>query len=346
MSFLLVIDPRRGACYFLGKLIWLECSVEILQDLLARLPARHRQALEWYRVHAGTEQPWPSGVADTDGTILLATRAKGIYKPNWSDYALSVRQVLKSRYPEKGPEFRKDGTWIYGYFQENNDPEARDSMFTNRALMQCWKDSVPVGVMRQTQGKPAARYQILGLALVAGWDAGYFFFEGFGPTGLAHEPGTAAEIELLSREQEKLGLSPEDFDALNVIDAREKILAQVVRRRGQREFREALIVAYEGRCAISGCNAVEALEAAHILPYKGSSTNIVQNGLLLRSDLHTLFDLGLVVVVPESLLIVLAPSLMQTDYAELAGRSLRVPKDKNLHPDLACLRRRREWAGF
>ena len=196
--------------------------MEILQDLLTRLPARHRQALEWYRVHAGTEQSWPAGVSDAEGTILLATRAKGIYKPNWSDYALSARQVLKSRYPEKGPYFREDGTWIYGYFQENNEPEARDSMFTNRALMRCWKDSVPVGVMRQTSPKPLVRYEVLGLALVAGWDDGYFFFEGFGPAGLARPPGIATEVELLSREQEKLVPSIADFDALNAIDARER----------------------------------------------------------------------------------------------------------------------------
>jgi putative restriction endonuclease len=320
--------------------------VEILQDLLARLPARHHQALEWYRVHAGTEQPWPSGISDADGTILLATRAKGIYKPNWSDYALSARQVLKSRYPEKGPEFRKDGTWIYGYFQESDEPAARDSMFTNRALMRCLEDSVPVGVMRQTSPKPAVRYEVLGLALVAGWDDGYFFFEGFGPDGLAHLPGITTEVELLSREQEKLVPSIADFDALNIIDARERTLAQIVRRRGQREFREALIAAYKGRCAISGCNAVEVLEAAHIMPYKGAATNRAQNGLLLRSDLHTLFDLGLLVIVPKSLVVLVAPSLMLTDYRHFSGCSLRVPEDDRLHPDLEALRRRREWAGF
>ena len=320
--------------------------MEALQDLLARLPARHRQALEWYRVHAGTEQPWPSGISDADGPILLATRAKGIYKPKWSEYALSARQVLKSRYPEKGPYFREDGTWIYGYFQENDEPDERDLEFTNRALMRCWRNSVPVGVLRQTRGKPAVRYQVLGLALVAGWDAGYFFFEGFGLNGMAHEPGTAAEIELLSREQEKLVSSVEEFDVHNLIDARERALAQIVRRRGQREFREALIVAYEGRCAISGCNAVEALEAAHLLPYRGAATNRVQNGLLLRSDLHTLFDLGQLAIDPESLQVLLAPSLMQTDYAEFLGRSLRRPRDQKLYPDFEALRRRRDWAGF
>jgi putative restriction endonuclease len=170
-----------------------------------------------------------------------------------------------------------------------------------------------------------------GLALVAGWDGGYFFFEGFGPSGIAHPPGSTAEIELLSREQEKLVPVIEGFDALNVIDVREKTLAQIVRRRGQQDFRDALIVAYEGRCAISGCNAVEALEAAHILPYRGLATNRVQNGFLLRSDLHTLFDLGRLVIVPDSLVVLIAPTLMQTDYRELSGRKVRAPKNQKHH---------------
>ena len=88
------------------------------------------------------------------------------------------------------------------------------------------------------------------------------------------------------------------------------------------------------------------LEAAHILPYKGLATNIVQNGLLLRSDLHTLFDLGLLVITSEALIVLVAPSLMKTDYSEFSGRSLRTPKDRHLHPNLEALRRRREWAGF
>jgi hypothetical protein len=65
-------------------------------------------------------------------------------------------------------------------------------------------------------------------------------------------------------------------------DARDRTLASIVRRRGQPQFRERLLAIYDGRCAISGCNAVEALEAAHISPYKGRHTNHPQNGLLFR----------------------------------------------------------------
>ena len=320
--------------------------MEILQDLLARLSPRHRNALEWFRRNAGTEQPWPKGVEGPEGFDLLATRAKGIYKPAWSQYALSARQVLKSRYPEKGPLFREDGSWCYGYFQENDDPAARDSEATNRGLVLCWQNSVPVGVMRQTSPKPNVRYQVLGLALVVGWDGGYFFFEGFGPDGLARSGGSWSEIELLYAEEEAAAAAASAFDPVNIVDARERILAQIVRRRGQQNFRDKLLTAYEGCCAITGCNLVEVLEAAHIVPYKGPATNDVQNGLLLRADVHSLFDLGLITVVPESLVILVAPSVLGSSYQELVGLRLRVPVDPSKRPSLDALAVHKKWSNL
>jgi putative restriction endonuclease len=320
--------------------------VEILQDLLARLPLRHRNALEWYRRNAGTKQPWPNEIEGPEGVTFLATRAKGIYKPAWSEYALSARQVLKSRYPEIGPRFREDGTWHYGYFQENDDPASRDSEATNRGLMLCLRDSVPVGVMRQTRPKPNVRYQVLGLALVVGWDGGYFFFEGFRPDGLAHSGGNGSEIELLTAGQERTASESHAFDAVSVIDARERVLAQIVRRRGQKQFREKLLEAYGGRCAITGCDLVEVLEAAHIVPYMGPATDDVQNGLLLRADIHTLFDLGLITLEPESLKVLLAPSLSVTSYRELAGIRVQMPSDSCQRPSIDALAHHRMWAGL
>jgi len=320
--------------------------VLLLQDLLARLPERHRMALEWFQGHAGTEQPWPESLSTPEGPTFLATRAKGIYKPSWTEYALSARQVLNGLYPEKGPCFRGDGTWSYGYFQENDDPAARDSEFTNRGLMLCWRDAIPVGVMRQTRPRPAVRYQILGLALVVGWDGGYFFFEGFGPNGLAHEGGTSTEIEILAAEQQRLATESHSFDPAGVIDSRQRVLAQIVRRQGQKEFRERLLAAYGGRCAMTACDAVEALEAAHIVPYRGAETNNVQNGLLLRADIHTLFDLGLVGVRPETMTVVVSKKLTTTYYRELAGARLREPVNPMHQPSADALQEHLGWAGL
>ena len=80
------------------------------------------------------------------------------------------------------------------------------------------------------------------------------------------------------------------------MDGRERAIGAIVRRRGQPAFRRALLEAYHERCAVTGCDAPEALEAAHVVPYRGVATNHPANGLLLRADLHALFDLGLIAV--------------------------------------------------
>jgi putative restriction endonuclease len=67
-------------------------------------------------------------------------------------------------------------------------------------------------------------------------------------------------------------------------------------RLGQGAFRVLVTDAYQRRCAITGERTLPVLEAAHIKPYADSGPNLVQNGLLLRSDLHKLFDIGYLTV--------------------------------------------------
>lgn len=317
-----------------------------LSNLLGKLEDRHRRSLLWFLEHAGTVQPWPQPLPLPQGGTFLATRAKGIYKPAWSRYALSVRQSLDSPYADKEPVYREDGTWQYQYFQENTDALALEDEFTNLGLLECWRDSVPVGVMRQVNKKPNARYKVLGLARVANWDGGYFFFEGFAPDGAVRGKGPGGEIELLAKEEEQLLDASGSFDPSNVIDGRQRVIGQILRRRGQPEFRKKLLLAYEDRCAISDCDLVEALEAAHIVPYRGPETNDVRNGLLIRSDLHTLFDLGLITVDVDSMSLVLSPKLQATSYGDLGGRRLRLPKNPSLWPSPEALKYHRSWSGL
>lgn len=86
------------------------------------------------------------------------------------------------------------------------------------------------------------------------------------------------------------------FDPADPKDGRKMIERMVTLRQGQPAFRNALMDAYERRCAITGCMIEVVLEAAHISPYLGEHTNHVTNGLLLRADIHTLFDRGLIKV--------------------------------------------------
>ncbi|MEO7923110.1 MAG: HNH endonuclease [Chitinophagaceae bacterium] len=70
-------------------------------------------------------------------------------------------------------------------------------------------------------------------------------------------------------------------------------------RLGQGAFRILVTDAYERKCAISGEKTLPVLEAAHIKPYARSGPHFVSNSLLLRSDLHKLFDAGYVTVTKE-----------------------------------------------
>lgn len=85
----------------------------------------------------------------------------------------------------------------------------------------------------------------------------------------------------------------EPFDPKDKTDGRKKIERLIAVRQGQSRFRDDLLQAYGGCCAITGCSIEEILQAAHIMPHRGTHTNHPQNGLLLRADLHTLFDLDI-----------------------------------------------------
>lgn len=134
------------------------------------------------------------------------------------------------------------------------------------------------------------------------------------------------------------------FSPATLKDERERRLREIVERRGQPEFRSNLISAYRGRCAVTGSDAVAALEAAHIVPYCGPQSNHVSNGLLLRADIHTLFDLDLIGIDPQTLKVVLSPALQGTNYRDLQGTRLSQPVEPAARPSIEALAER--WKRF
>lgn len=306
-----------------------------LQRTLERLGVSHRDALLWFQQRQGQEVSWPQPMPD--GTFLV-NKAKGIHKPAGLEYALSVRESLNGPYPDHDPIFHADGSWTYQYFQEQPDPAKRDSMFTNVALLACQRDGVPIGVIRQIKPKPNPRYQVMGLALVREWKDGYFRLEGFSPSGTLSS--STAEIST----KPESATEQDNFNPSSIEDARKWTNASIVRRQGQGKFRAAVLAAYGNRCAISAFDVPDALEAAHIFGYLGAGTNVVTNGLLLRGDLHTLFDLGLITIDPVSMNVLIAPKLNGTDYGYLAGASIRLPKKVEERPSAAALKMHFDWA--
>lgn len=119
----------------------------------------------------------------------------------------------------------------------------------------------------------------------------------------------------------------------------ERQLLAINIRRGQGKFRKSLLDAYKRTCAISGCKIVELLEAAHIMPHAVKPNYRVTNGLLLRADLHTLFDLGLLAVNAQ-LEVELAPALLSSEYKKLEGKKLRQPSLASKMADKEALEKR------
>ncbi|WP_256672835.1 HNH endonuclease [Pseudomonas sp. v388] len=167
---------------------------------------------------------------------------------------------------------------------------------------------------------------------------GRFFYrdhEGAGPTKftMLRERATTLKLSDIEAELENQG----EFDPDDVTDARKRTLASIVRRQGQGSFRKTLLKAYSGQCAVTGCDIEALLEAAHIVPYLGADTNVVANGLLLRADIHTLFDLGLLWVDPNSLLVKLAEALKRSEYSSLEQRPLLLPNALSDRPSTKAL---------
>ena len=112
-------------------------------------------------------------------------------------------------------------------------------------------------------------------------------------------------------------------------------------RLGQGAFRVAVTDAYQRRCAVTGERTLPALDAAHIRPYSEGGEHSVSNGLLLRRDIHCLFDLGYVTVTPNHRFEV-SPRIREEfengrDYYRLGGRALTLPDKNEFRPDVRVL---------
>ncbi|MEP3889016.1 MAG: HNH endonuclease [Hellea sp.] len=75
---------------------------------------------------------------------------------------------------------------------------------------------------------------------------------------------------------------------------------EILTRPNQSEFRRDVIKRFKGRCALTGCRVLEAMEAAHIVPIAEDGSDEAKNGILLRRDIHRLFDLDLILISPKN----------------------------------------------
>ena len=204
---------------------------------------------------------------------------KGIYKPHGSPYALWIRQTLRGVYPDREPVVEPDGSWKYDYAPEGRGGRPDMTLDTNRALLRCMEDKIPIGVIRQIPSQAGKRiYEVRGLGYVTGFDGTHFALRGE-PIDVTERP-----VEVPSA----LRFEPFDRTLPSV--------APALRRIRETRFKLAVRRIYHERCSL--CNigyhvgrTPLAIEAAHIIPVQNDGTSKdVRNGVLLCSNHHTLFD--------------------------------------------------------
>jgi hypothetical protein len=164
------------------------------------------------------------------------------------------------------------------------------------------------------------------------------FFDSFGRGGLSIKP---VRPEYLPHFLDLYGASTDRLNALRdqADGEADGALAALEVRRGEAEFRSRLLEAYSGRCAVTGCRVSDVLEAAFIDPSREDESTVVNNGILLRADVRTLFDLHLLGV-DSTERIVVAKRLRDSEYGKLHGARLAPPSGIGDRPSAHGLARR------
>lgn len=287
-------------------------------DRLMRLAAfDHVRRLSQIRDHLTAEDLKPGFVFRGERFPLINPQ-RGIFKPKQMRYLLSIKTV----YPRAGnrvwyDDQRQVHQQIFGgeetvdYAFMGSNPDAAD----NRWLKDAWQNQIPVIYFL---GIAPGRYQAVLPVFIADWD------------GVALKASVAFGIA-----------DGADLNAPQDAVERRYALRTVQQRLHQASFREAVIGAYDGRCALSGLPEPLLLDAAHIIEDKDERLGqpVVPNGLPLSKIHHAAFDAHLIGIDPDYRLHVSRRLLEQRDgpmleaLKQLNGQLIHLPGRNKDRPD-------------
>lgn len=212
------------------------------------------------------------------GRIPLINPQRGIFKPKQMQHLLSIRTVFPRSgarvwYDDQRDVHRQiyEGDEVVDYAFMGEDPNAAD----NRWLREAMEDRTPIIYFL---GVAPGLYQAFVPTFIVGWDA----------------KALSARIAF--------GMPAQDEPVLPETAAdRRYALRDVKHRLHQASFREAVIAAYNGRCALSGLPEPLLLDAAHIIADKNEQYGqpIVPNGIPLSKIHHAAFDSHLIGIDPD-----------------------------------------------
>lgn len=153
------------------------------------------------------------------------------------------------------------------------------------------------------------------------------------------------DIELELSEEEVQVVINEVFSGPEAPDDKERKAAIIYKRsrKGQNRLKKKQLDVYESRCCVTGCSVPQVLKACHIEPHYLKGNNHSCNGLLMRADIHDLFDAGLIAIEPDTLVVHISDDLVGSEYEALEGQVLRARVD-GLRPDREALSER--WNKF
>ena len=277
----------------------------------------HLRGLGELHDHLTSKELKPGFVFETERIPFINPR-RGIFKPQQMQYLLSIKTV----FPKPGAKvwyddqrevhrqiFQGDETVDYAFM--GRDPDAAD----NRWLREAFERQIPIIYFL---GIAPGRYQAVLPAFVSGWDA----------------RALKARVAFGVLDQDAL-VPPE-----NPLERR-YALRMVKQRLHQASFREAVITAYNGRCALSGLPEPLLLDAAHIVADKDERFGkpVVSNGIPLSKIHHAAFDAHLIGIDPDYHLHVSDRLLGQKDgpmleaLKRLNGEMIHLPGRSKDRPD-------------
>lgn len=267
----------------------------------------------------------------------------GIYKPAWSEFALSIVMKAGSPYEKKDDViFLEDGRWLMTYSPRSGGLEISD----NRALVKCMDTRMPLAVFKQITDKSSSQrstFLVLGLGLVTSFDSntGVFIIESVDwqtlerTTSVIPDEEARYEVQLYAQLTNEFRLFIRDDKVTYSVSAQKRDIA----------FRNLVLTEYEYHCTICGMKfqlgeLIEA-QAAHIIPKNRSGTDDPRNGLSLCRTHHWAFDNGLFSL-SDNYQITVSSVVSKAETAnfnliDFSDRQISLPSNEILYPHQLAL---------
>ena len=267
---------------------------------------------------------------------------EGIYKPKWSDHALSIASMKENPYADK-LTYLPDGRWTIKYSAKKGGPD----IVANQSLFSCLKDKEPIIVLEQLSSKASkhgVRYRLMGLGLIDSYDPASDIFN------IQH-------VDFATLEQVSKGTDDRIFIAsalreftlekFNPFIAEDKAIYKITSHKRDQVFKNVVLEQYGFKCAVTGVkyhsdNLTEA-QAAHIIPKGKKGSDDPRNGITFSRTAHWAFDIGMFTI-SDQFEILMHPKAKQAStnkfpILDMNGVQINLPEDENYYPHQEAL----EW---